>query len=174
MKTAEVYADAFYSLAKESGKEKKLLLELKYILNILEQCPQYEKILDSPRIRRGVLTKILDEDFKELIDGYTLNLLKILSNERLICRTDECVKRYEQNYNADHNIRVVRVTTAKPLDAGIEKRLIQKLTKKFGGEIVIKKLVNPDCIGGIIIQSDGITTDASIKSKLNDIRRALA
>lgn len=167
------YSAALYSLAKDEGSEKKLLSELKSILDIFVKNPKYVKILDSPCIDRGELMGILNEDFFGRISRIALNFIKILCLEHMICHMDEFVREYEKLYFKDNDIKEVTVTTARPLEEKTEKALIEKLSEKFKCGIILKKVINSECIGGIILQSEDLTIDASIKSGLEKIRSAL-
>ena len=83
------------------------------------------------------------------------------------------VLKHKKLYNEDNSIKIVNVTTAKPIGKHLEEKLLQKLEKKTGGKVVLKMHVDKKCIGGIIIETDGIRIDSSIKSGLEDLKKAL-
>ncbi len=49
----------------------------------------------------------------------------------------------------------------------------KKLKKKYGEETVIKKETDGDIIGGFIAEIDGTVYDTSIRSKLDEIKKAI-
>ena len=173
MSMAEIYGKSLYTLAYEEKMTELIYTDLKSVLSLFKENPDYVKILDSPQIGKSKLLGIIDEDFKDAVNTYTLNFLKVLCENRMVRYFDECFDVYEKQYNSDNNIKIVSITTAKELTPSLEEKLLEKLKVKMGGEIVLEKHVDETQIGGIIIESDGIRIDSSLKSELNNLKRAL-
>lgn len=173
MLTAKIYGASLHSLAKEQGEAEKILSELRYISSLFKEYPDYVKILDSPRIGREELTEILNEDFSGKINRYTLNFLKLLCEKHMVRYIDECFKEYERLYNNDNNISVVTVTTAETLSEESAERLVKRLEEKTGGRVILKRRTDKSCIGGIIIETEGMKMDLSVKAELENIKRSL-
>lgn len=173
MSVSTTYGESLHSLAKEEGMAEEILSELKYISSLFKEHPDYVKILDSPQINRDELMEILNQDFFGKVNKYTLNFLKILCEKHMVHHIDDCFKEYERLYNEDNNIKVVNITTAKPVSETIVEKLVTKLEEKTGGRIVLKRRVDERCIGGIIIEMDGMQIDSSVKSELSNLKRTL-
>lgn len=173
MKEIKVYGKAFYGLADDEGAAEKILLELRFVSELFKEHPNYVKILDSPQIDRDDLMKMLNQDFFSRVSRYTLNFLKILCEKRMVHHLDACLGEYEKLYNEDNNIKIVTVTTAKSISGEIVNKLISKLEEKTGGKIILKKRVDESCIGGIIIETDDMKIDSSIKSELENVKAAM-
>lgn len=173
MSEAKIYGKSLHEVASEEGMAEEILSELLSIAELFRENPGYVKVLDSPRIDRDELMEILNQDFFGRVKKYTLNFLKMLCEKRMVHHIDECVREYERLYNEDNNIKVVNVTTAKPMKEEIVNKLITKLEEKTGGNIVLKRRVDESCIGGIIIEMDGKQIDSSVKSGLGQIKKAL-
>lgn len=173
MSEAKIYGKSLHEVASEEGMAEEILSELLSIAELFRENPDYVKILDSPQIDRDELMEILNQDFFGRVKKYTLNFLKMLCEKRMVHHIEECVKEYERLYNEDNNIKVVNVTTAKPIKEEIVNKLITKLEEKTGGRIVLKRRVDESCIGGIIIEMDGRRIDSSVKSGLGQIKKAL-
>ncbi|MCC8160574.1 MAG: ATP synthase F1 subunit delta [Oscillospiraceae bacterium] len=170
---AKKYGAALYSLAKEEGAAEDIMRDMKSVTALFEKNSGYVKILDSPRIKKGEITDILTHDFGGRVHIYTLNFLRLLCEKRMAHRIDECFKEYERRYNADNNIRIVKVTTAKPLSKPNEDKLTKKLERKTGGRVVLKKRIDEKCLGGIIIETDGVRIDMGIKTELENLKKEL-
>lgn len=173
MSMAEIYCKSLYSLAYDEGKTELIYNDLKSVLSLFKENPDYVKILDSPQIGKSKQLGIIDEDFKGAVNEYTLNFLKVLCENRIVRCFDECFTVYEKQYNSDNNIKIVSVTTAKKLTPLLEEKLTKKLKAKMGGSIVLEKHVDETQIGGIIIETDGMRIDSSLKSELNNLKMAL-
>ena len=173
MSAPQTYGASLYDLAKDEGMSREILVDLAGIVSLFNEHPAYVKILDSPQIERDDLMEILNEDFLGKVNRYVLNFLKLLSEKHSVHHIGECFKTYEKLNNEDNSIKIVNVTTAKPIGKHLEEKLLQKLEKKTGGKVVLKMHVDKKCIGGIIIETDGIRIDSSIKSGLEDLKKAL-
>ena len=173
MLTAKTYGESFHSLAKEQGIAKEILSELRYVSALFREHPDYVNILDSPQIARSELMEILNEDFFGKVNRYTLNFLKLLCEKHMVHCIDECFKEYEKQYNKYNNIRIVSVTTAKPVSEELVEKLAKRLEEKTGGKIVLKRKIYESCIGGIIIETDGMKIDSSVKTELENIKQSL-
>lgn len=171
--SAKTYGMSLHSLAKDEGLEDKILSELRLVSKLFEEHPDYVKILDAPQIEHSELMTILNDDFFGKVNRYTLNFLKLLSEKHMVHHLSDCLKEYERIYNSENNISIVDVTTAKPLNDKLLERLTERLEKKTGGKIVLKKHVDKSCIGGIVIETDESRIDASIKTELEKIKKAL-
>ena len=174
MSDARIYGESLYELAKDEKISEEILSELKKLNTLFKEHPDYVKILDSPQIPRRELMSILNEDFFGRANGYMLNFIKLLSEKHMVHCLDECLKEFERQYNRYNNIRVVHVTTAKPMSETLAARLVKKLEKKTGGKIILKHKIDHSCIGGIIIKTDNMSIDASVINELNTLRKTIA
>ena len=74
--------------------------------------------------------------------------------------------KFSEFLNKKNGITKVNITTADPLDNKLESLLVEGLSKKLGGTIDLKKKIDKNIIGGIIIQIKSIMIDHSIRSEL--------
>lgn len=171
--SAKTYGVSLHALAREEGKEEEILSDLRCVSELFSKHPDYVKILDSPQIERDELMTVLNDDFFGRVNRYTLNFLKLLSEKHIVHHLQECLNEYEKLYNSENNIQVVDITTAKPVREDVLKRLAEKLEKKIGAKIVLKRHTDESCIGGIIIETGENRIDASIKTELDKMKKIL-
>lgn len=173
MSEAKIYGESLHTLAKEEKISGEILSEFTHLMQLFKEYPDYIKILDSPQLTHRELEKMLDEDFSGRLNRYMLNFLKLLSEKHMVHCINECFKEYERQYNKDNNIKTVFVTTAKPLSEANAEKLIKKLEERTGGKIILKKQVDESCIGGIIIKTDDMCIDSSVKGELERMRQSI-
>lgn len=173
MSSEKIFGGSLYALAEEEGISEEILSDLRSVTRVFYEHPDYMKILDSPQIERGDLMQILNEDFLGRINKYTLNFIKILCQKRMVHHIAVCTAEYERLYNEKNNIRLVKVTTAKPLSETLAQRLVKKLEARTGARVVLEKHIDEKCIGGIIIETDGRRIDSSVKSELEELKKAI-
>ena len=76
-------------------------------------------------------------------------------------------------YRKSEGIAVVKIITAVPLEKEMEDKILFRISKMLGKKIELQKSVDPAIEGGFIIDIDDYRLDASVASRLRQIRRQL-
>ena len=72
-------------------------------------------------------------------------------------------------YRRENNITRGKLITAVAVSDQIETKMKQMVEHKTNGTVEFNTEVDPDIIGGFILEYDTYRMDASVKSKLNNI-----
>ena len=83
----------------------------------------------------------------------------------------QIVEAFIAQYKDYKKIRVVKLTTAVPVSEAIKKSIVSKVQVEGDGEVELLTEVNPDIIGGFILQIGDQLVDASVAYDLNAIGR---
>ena len=95
----------------------------------------------------------------------------MIESDRIIY-SDEIIKHIIDLIHKELNIFTVNITLARELDKElmqIIENVIMKQPQFMGGEIIVKKRVNPEIIGGFIAETENISIDGSLKNSLKKI-----
>lgn len=168
---AATYADSLYDLALEEKLTDMVLNDMELIKGILKENPDYIRLLSEPSISKQDRVKLLDEAFKDNIEKYSLNFLKILCENGLIKEFYGCEERYRKRFNTDHGIVEAVVTTAKKLDDNQLAQLKNKLEEVSGKNVVIEERVDEKFIAGIRVELDGKLYDGTASGRLHAIKK---
>jgi F-type H+-transporting ATPase subunit delta len=138
--------------------------------------------LDVPALRHTIDNPMLSKDKKEA-------LLIVAAGEKpcqltkafiaLVLKEDrENVMQFMANsyitlYRKQKNVIRGKLTTAARVSAETEQKMRQMVESKTNGTVEFETEVNPDIIGGFILEYDTFRMDASVKSKLNNILNTL-
>ena len=138
--------------------------------------------LDVPALRHTIDNPMLSKDKKEA-------LLIVAAGEKpctltksfiaLVLKEDrENVMQFMANsyitlYRKQKNVIRGKLTTAARVSAQTEQKMRQMVESKTNGTVEFETEVNPDIIGGFILEYDTFRMDASVKSKLNNILNTL-
>jgi len=163
------YGMSMYSLCKEENLTNEVKDDLNLISNILNENPEYVKLLDSPMINKVQRCSLIDDAFSQHVNEYTLSFLKILTEKRAMYKFNACEKVYTKQYNEDNNIETAVAVSAVPLSDELKARLTEKLSKLTNKTVLLENHVDSNVIGGLIVRFSNSQIDASIKSRLNDI-----
>ena len=67
----------------------------------------------------------------------------------------------------------IEVTTAIELDKKALDGLQERISKAIGRQAELTARVDPNLIGGVVLRARGVLVDASVKRRLEELRRAL-
>ena len=166
------YSQSLYSLSKDENIENVILEDLKVINDALKENGEFINLLLARSISKEERDAICDEVFSSMHE-YSLNFVKILCDKKIIKYFDEIYSIFVKLYNDDNNICDVLVTSATMLSSELKLKLKEKLQKEMNKTVNITYKIDPEILGGIIIQSDGMQQDASLKTRINSIKKHL-
>lgn len=168
-----VYGEALYGLCKEESIDEAVLQELLVLQKSFEDAPEFLRLLAAPNVAVQERCQILDQCFREKVQPYVLNFLKILTEKGVIKAFSDCASEYQRLYNEDHNILPVTAVTAVPLSQEQSARLAEKLSMITGKTAQLHNRVDPACLGGVRLDYDGKRVDGSVANRLDSIRNLL-
>jgi F-type H+-transporting ATPase subunit delta len=83
-------------------------------------------------------------------------------------------ERYEKLWDAEMKVLPVEVTTAVPLDEATVASIGESIGRETGNRIQLTSVVDPNVVGGIVLRVGNVVLDASIKSRLNQLRKTVS
>ena len=170
---ASVYGEALYALAKDENKSDVMLMQLKALDESFAQEPEFLRLLSAPNLSKIERKGILDTCFKNKVDAYLLNFLKILMEKGYIRQFSNCVQVFRERYNEDHGIMLVSAVTAVPMSDSQKEKLAAKLAGITGKQIELINTIDPACIGGVRLDYDGKRVDDTIIHRLDAVSSML-
>ena len=138
--------------------------------------------IDVPQLRQTIAGPMLSKDKKaELlltaVGGQPTDLTRAFVG--LVLKEDrEPVMQFIANsyvtlYRQQKNIIRGRLITAARVSPATEQKMRQMVESKTNGTVEFETEVNPDIIGGFVLEYDTYRMDASVKAKLNNILNTL-
>lgn len=170
---ATEYGEGLYELAREERLLDELHGELTEVSALLNEQPEFTRLLCSRAIERATRLKVVDETFGGQAHPFIVNFMKLLvEKERFHC-FDDCVKWFHQRYNDELRIVEASVTSAVPLSDNDIEALRQKLAGISGRRVHLIASVDPSVIGGIRVEMDGKRYDNTIQNRLERMKYSL-
>lgn len=168
------YAKALYKVAVENGNAQKVYEEMKLVVESFQNNPGLEKVLANPYVdiadKEVVLLKSAGENPGE---DYQRFVKLILDHKREEFAYLMALA-YRDIYRKQNNISQVKITTAVELpDSEIEK--LRKVVEKSFSDTTFEYsyAIDPEIIGGFIIDVDSTRMDASMSGELAQLRQNL-
>ena len=165
------YAKALYKFAVENGKSEVVYEEMKVVVSSFEANPDLLKVLANPYVGKDDKGNLLLAAAGEKREEAYENFVKLILENKRECYAYHCALAYRQIYRKENNISQVEVVTAAKLGDGELNKICNLVQESYKGKTLeFTYTINPDIIGGFIINVDSIRMDASISNEIEQLR----
>jgi F-type H+-transporting ATPase subunit delta len=138
----------------------------------VHDVPELRSLLRNPQVdaraKADVLTEILG-DADELIR----NFLLLAAEKGRIGEVEEIAREFERLVAREERRLAVDLTTAYELSDDEAADLIRQIEEASGRKVEATRHVDPSLIGGLVLQAGSLRLDASVRGRLNRLRREL-
>ena len=165
------YAQALFNLSLEMNRLERINDDVKLIQEVVAENPQFRRLLKSPVVPDGKKNRILKGVFDRHLDELTMRFLQLITHKEREVFLQEITDAFVTIYKKHHRILTVKLTTAVPLDENTRKNLMEVLHRDLDYTIELIELIDPDVIGGFIINLDDKKYDASIRRQLDRLSK---
>ena len=170
---AEVYARALFEVAREQGKLDLLRDQLAQFADALEGDRQLAIFFFSPYFstaeKEQGLTRVL-----EGADESFVNFLRLLIEKHRMPVLFRIRQVYQGMWDEENKVLPVEITSAIELDPATTESLGSTIGERAGRKVTLAARVDPEIIGGIIVRVGNSILDASIRNRLEQLRRHVA
>ncbi|MBY5958232.1 ATP synthase F1 subunit delta [Membranicola marinus] len=174
VRVAERYSRSLLDLAIETSKVDQVFDDMTLFKGSLASR-DLANLLLNPTVRGEKKNAILQKIFADAWSPLTLKFVEVVTRKGREDVLPDMVDTFFQQYNEYKGITQVVVTSAKPLDAKTLDRIKEKV--KASGttkpNIEIQTKVDPNLIGGFILEYNNKQYDASVRGKLNKLKQKL-
>jgi F-type H+-transporting ATPase subunit delta len=146
--------------------------ELADFVAAVEQVEELRELLRNPqldpRARRAALKDVL-----EGTDDLLRNFLLVLADKGRAGQLEEIAAEFERLVAEAEGVVHAQLTTAVELSDDEAGKLLQQIEQASGRKVEATRTVDPDLIGGIVLQVGSHRLDASVRGRLDRLRRQL-
>jgi F-type H+-transporting ATPase subunit delta len=103
-----------------------------------------------------------------------LNFLKLIAERHRVPAVFRIRREFDDLWREENRLLEVRVTSAKPLDDELIKSIGQRIEEQTGQRIDLDANVDPDVIGGLVLRVGNLVMDASVRGRLERLRKEVA
>lgn len=167
------YAKAVYEFALEKNEETRLYHELKTLQRSFLTFRSMFKVMDDPTISPKEKEKILitaggisvSESYKKLLE-------LIIENKRQAYAFFIALM-YQNWYRKQKGIVLTKLTTTDAISEEVMRRIVQLVADETKQTVDLESVIDPEIIGGFILELEDKQLDASIKHQLNQLKYQL-
>lgn len=167
-----MYARALFEAAKEKGRLAEVREELGDFVAAVDAVPELDALLRNPQLDPRAKAQAL-EDVLGGADELVRNFLLLTVEKNRAGQLREIHREFERLMAAEERRLTVEVTTAYELSDDEAKQIVGQIEQASGRPVDATRSVDPDLIGGIILQAGSLRVDASVRSRLERLRREL-
>lgn len=164
------YAKATMDFAVEKKAADAVEKDMRDIAGVISENDELQRVLESPVVKSEVKKNALLEIFKDS-NEITKGLIQTLLDNKRIAMLQEVAYKYIILYEKKKGEEVAYVTTAFPLTADLEKKILAQVTKATGKKVTLENKIDESIIGGFVLRVGDTQYDASIANKLNGLKR---
>jgi F-type H+-transporting ATPase subunit delta len=167
------YAQALFKAAKEAGRLDAVHADLISFVEAVDAVPELRGLLRnpelSPRAKASALEAIL-----AAADELVRNFLRLLAEKGRAGEVGDIAVEFERLVAREEGRLAVELTTAVELSDRDAKAILGQIEQVSGRKIDASRKVDPDLIGGLVLQAGSLRVDASVRGRLDRLRHELA
>ena len=164
------YAKAILETAVSTGKANKVNDDMKSIIAAVNSSADLKEFLASPIITSEVKMNVLSEVFGS-VQADTKSLFRLLQENKRFQILEAIATQFNAQFDEMNGVEVAKVTTAFPITADLEAKILAKATSISTKKITIQNTVDPSIIGGFILRIGDKQYNASVSNRLQELKR---
>jgi F-type H+-transporting ATPase subunit delta len=170
---AEVYARALFEVATEKDKIDVVRDELGQFTDALADSRELQTFFFSPYFS----TEEKKDGLHKAVTGAdpeVQNFLELLLEKHRMPVVFRIRRDYDELWEDAHKLLPVQITSAVELDPSIAERIGDEIGRQTGRTVQLTSTVDPEVIGGIVLRVGNSILDASIRNRLENLRKQVA
>jgi len=170
---AHVYAEALFEVAKEKGKLDAIREELVQFADALDSDRELRVFFFSPYFSSAEKA----DGLKRAVSGADaefINFLELLIEKQRISEIFRIRRQFEELWKRENRRIDVTVTSAVELDPSVVSKIGEEIERQSGQTVELASRVDAGILGGIVLQVGNMVLDASIRNRLEKLRKSVA
>jgi ATP synthase F1 delta subunit len=167
-----IYARALFGAAQSANRVDAVDADLGEFVQALEASPELQAFLDNPQVESVAKSVVLGQ-LTEGADELVANTLRLLAEKGRAGEIEQVYREFRVIVDQSQRRIAVELTTAHVLTDDEARAIVEKIEQASGRSVEATRSVDPDLIGGMILQAGSLRVDASVRGRLERLRREL-
>lgn len=169
---ASRYAKALLDLSVEQGKLEQVFADMHWLQAATSQSRDLVNLLRSPITKLELKAKAIGAVLQNNVSELTQRFVSLLISKNRESVLPEIAPAFIQQYKQHKDIHTATLTTAVPVSSEIRNRIIDKVKQESGyNNIELIEKVDPNIIGGFVLELGDKQVDASIAYDLREVAK---
>jgi F-type H+-transporting ATPase subunit delta len=170
---AAVYARSLFEVAKDQDKLDVVRDQLGQFADALAETRDLQVFFFSPYFSTAEKEDGLERVVSDA-DPVIVNFLKLLIEKHRMPALFRIRVDFDALWEEENKLLPVQITSAVELDSDTVKQLGDRIAEQTDRKVDVSAQVNPDILGGIVVQVGNSVLDASVRNRLEQLRRQVA
>jgi F-type H+-transporting ATPase subunit delta len=161
-----------FEAAQDEGKVELVQEQLAQLREAVASVDELRLVLQDPevdsRVKEDVLAQVAGG-----ADELVVNFVKLIAEKGRADELADMVEELDALVAAEQRVLDVELTTAKELTDEEFGRILGRIEQASGRKVQAERKVDPDLIGGIVLQAGSMRLDASVRGRLERLRHEL-
>ena len=167
------YARALLKSATRLKQEAEVYEEMQALLRSFLQLPLLRQTIDNPMLDNKDKQSLLETACAETPSNLTRRFFQLVLKEGRVDDLQFMAASYITLYRRQKNIICGKLTTAVAVSTETEDKMRKMVEEKTHGTVEFKTEVDPDILGGFILEYDTYRMDASVRTGLKNVLTTL-
>ncbi len=170
---AQVYARALFEVAQSQGDLDEVRDQLAQFADAVDESRELQTFLFSPYFSTEEKKDGLHKAISGASDAVT-NFLELLVEKHRMPAIFRIRREFDTLWREENKLLSVQLTSAIALDDDTVANLGRTIGERTGRKVDVTATVNPDILGGIVLRVGNSILDASIRNRLESLRKQVA
>ena len=167
------YARAILDIAHDKGVSSEVNTDMESIASTISGNAELSTFIANPTTRVEAKNNAISEIFGD-VNGTTKGLFRLLHENKRFEILSAIASEYNKLFEEMNGMEKAIVTTAIPMDADLEAKVLSKVLTFSNKKVIIENIVDPAIIGGFILRIGDQQYNASIANRLQVLKRELS
>jgi F-type H+-transporting ATPase subunit delta len=170
---AAVYARSLFEVAQEQSKLDPIRDQLGEFADALNDTRELQVFFFSPYFSTAEKVDGLDRTVSDA-DPVVVNFLKLLIENHRMPVIFRVRREFDRLWQEENKLLPVQVTSAVELDPSTVSQIGDRIAEQTGRKVELSAIVDPDVLGGLVVRVGNSILDASIRNRLEQLRKQVA
>ena len=129
-------------------------------------------MLRNPQLEPSTKVAVLDDLLGDA-DELVRNFVRLTAEKGRVGGIEEIAREFERLVAAEERRLNVALTTAYELSDDEAAQIVEQIEQASGRTVEATRAVDPDLIGGLVLEAGSLRVDASVRGRLERLRREL-
>lgn len=171
-RVAARYAKSLLDFAVEKGQLEPVYADMLYLQRLTKESRDFLNLLRSPVIKNDTKARALNAVTKGNVNELTAAFINLMVNKNRENALPEIITAFVSQYKELKGIKIVKLTTAVPVSDSVKAAIVEQVKKSENIQhLELQEVVDPNIIGGFVLQTGDKLVDASIAYDLRNVSR---
>lgn len=170
---ARVYSEALFGVAKEKDSLDRVREELGQFTDAMEEDRELQVFFFSPYFHSAEKREAVGRAVSGASEEF-VNFLELLIEKHRTPVIFRIRRQFDEMWKRENRKLDVNLTSAIELDSDVVKQVGAEIEKQTGRSVDLTSTVDEDILGGLVLQVGNMVVDASIRNRLEKLRKSVA